>query len=91
MNLFQSFIGVIFSIGFISVLLLFAWYVALPVLLIVLMLGLFNFLTGKPIFKTYRFTDTLNRYRPQTRRQARPKTPPHSNEKIIDVDYTELP
>ncbi len=87
MNLLQSFIGVIFSIGIITLLLLVAWYVALPVIFVLLLVGLFNLLTGKPVVNTYRFSETLNRYRNRPRREASTQ----KDEKIIDVDYTEVP
>ncbi len=87
MFLFQSFIGVILSIGFITLLLLVAWYMALPIVLILLAIGLFNLLTGKPVINTNRFADTLNKFRNRPRRE----TPRRQDEKIIDVDYTELP
>ncbi len=80
MNLIQSGLGIILLVGLLFV----AGYLVIPVILALLVIGAINFLNGKPVITTRRFTDTLKRARP--RRQSQPP-----DEKIIDVDYTELP
>ncbi len=82
MTLFQSVIGVIFSMGFLILLSLLIGYVALPVFLIIIAFGLFNFFRHGKLFAG------VNREN---------ITPFHKNayrkkdDKVIDVDYTEIP
>ena len=88
MGLFPSIISVIFSMGFLVLLFLFAWYVALPVIFILLVIGLFNFFRGKSIF--YQVGDLTNIISGRNKRHAGTASR-QQDEKIIDVDYTELP
>lgn len=89
MGLFPSIISVIFSVGFLVLLFLFAWYVALPLILVLLVVGLFNFFRGKPIlYRVDRFTNIMSN---RANRMRETTTSRPQNEKIIDVDYTELP
>lgn len=83
MRLFQSILGVILSLGFMTFLFLIAWYIALPVLLILFVLSLFG------VFKKTRFslrvTPEFRVHHPKKQSQVK------KDEKIIDVDYTEVP
>lgn len=81
MRLIQSIVGVVLSLGFITFLFLIAWYIALPVLALLFLLGLLG------VFKNNRFSLKVTPEFMIRRRQT--KTP--KEEKIIDVDYTEVP
>lgn len=86
MGLFPSIISVIFSAGFLILLLLFAWYVALPIIFLFLIFGLFNFFRGKPVFGNVpQYVRTFSYPRQQKTSSTK------KNEKIIDVEYTEVP
>lgn len=90
MGLLPSIISVIFSMGFLVLLFLFAWYIALPLVLIMLVIGLFNFFSGRPfLYRMDKFTNIMSDYRRRNRKQADSSRP--RDEKIIDVEYTELP
>lgn len=83
MTLFQSIIGVIFSLGFLTLLFMFIGYMALPAFLILMAVGLFNFFRNNKIWN--RANTPFNTYRPH-------HTPYRKkDDKVIDVDYTELP
>ncbi len=82
MTLFQSIIGVIFSMGFLILLSLLIGYVALPVFFILLAIGLFNFFRHGKLFTRVN-QEQITPYRKSSFRRK--------NDKIIDVDYTELP
>lgn len=83
MTLFQSIIGVVFSLGFLALLSFFIGYLIFPVLIILFAIGLFNFFRGNKLFMhtTARFKE-----RPTVRTVYRKK-----DDNVIDVDYTELP
>lgn len=82
MTLFQSIIGVIFSMGFLILLSVLIGYVALPVFLIIIAFGLFNFFRHGKIFARVN-KSSINSW-PKTVYRKK-------DDKIIDVDYTELP
>lgn len=93
MNLIPNIISALFSVGFLVLLLLFAWRLVMPLLMIFFVWGLFNFFRGRPVFdQVNRFRNAMpgNRFRQQPR-QTPPSEKSPSSDKIIDVDYTELP
>lgn len=86
MTLFQSIIGVVFALGFLTLLFMFVGYFALPVFFILTIIGLFNFFRGHKLFiRTARTTN--NPFGPMPRESVYRK----QDDKVIDVDYTELP
>lgn len=83
MTLFQSVIGVIFSLGFLTLLFMFIGYFALPFFLILLAVGLFNFFRGNKIF--------MRTQTPFHRQASHHTVYRKQDDNVIDVDYTELP
>lgn len=80
MSLFQNIVYVVFSMLFLILLSFLIGYVALPVFLIIIAAGLFKFFKHKKMFAY------VNRgYGTSRSQQSR------EDERIIDVDYTELP
>ncbi len=82
MTLFQSIIGVIFSMGFLILLSVLIGYIALPVFLIIIAFGLFNYFRHGKLFARVN-QEQITPFRKTGNRRK--------NDKIIDVDYTELP
>ncbi len=76
----QTFLSIVFSLGFFMLLFIIIGYVAFPVLAILFALWFVQFLRGKPML--FRFNSS---------RFVQKEKKPESDEKIIDVDYTELP
>lgn len=81
MLFFQGILGIVFSLSFFILLFLIAWYIALPVLILLFILSLFKFIKSNHI--TFKITPRFKIYR--SHKKNTPK-----NEKVIDVDYTEI-
>lgn len=84
MRLIQAIIGLIFTTAFFILLFLVAWYIALPLLLVVLALGAVGALRTKyEIFRARKSATPLHLY-------IRKKSNKDKKEDVIDVDFTEV-
>lgn len=79
MRLIQALVGLVFTLAFFILLFLVAWYIALPVLIIVLAVGAFSALRTK-LFGPKEHVEHLVMVRKK----------PKKKEQVIDVDYTEV-
>ena len=77
MHLLYNLIALAFAVGFFVLLFLVAWYVAVPLLIIAFFIWVFQ-----QIALSLRHKPHLT--------LKRKKTPPHPNEKVIDVEWTEV-
>ncbi len=82
MNIIQALIGFILMVGIFSFLFLLAWYVAIPLLLVFVCVGLFNLIRFKWHMKNFRgFSHTEKFYETKNKK---------SHDQVIDVEYTEI-
>lgn len=83
MKIIQAIIGLIFTTAFFILLFLVAWYIALPLLLIFLVLGAFGALRMRyEIYRAQKSATPLHLV-------IRKRTPKRDSE-VIDVDFTEV-
>lgn len=76
----QTFLSIVFSLGLVMLLFIIIGYIAFPILAILFVLWFVQFLRGKPML--FRFNSSC-----PVQKEKKSET----DEKIIDVDYTELP
>lgn len=84
MRLIQALIGLIFTTAFFILLFLVAWYIALPLLLVVLAFGAIGVLRTKyALYRARQSATPLHLY-------IRKKSQKKEKEDVIDVDFTEV-
>ncbi len=83
-NLIQTIIGAVFSVGFFILLALVAWYIALPLLLLIIIVFF-----GRALFMRYLVYKAFKGLA-QGQPRPTPKRKKEATENIIDVEYTEL-
>ncbi len=84
-NFLQTVIGAILSGGFLIVLAIVAWHIAIPLLLILLAVVLFGILRMR-----YLIHKTAQRVADATEPLGHAKRNPTPTENVIDVEYTEV-
>ncbi len=82
MNIIQALIGFILMVGIFSFLFLIAWYIAIPLLLIFVCVGLFNLIRLKWHMKDFHIFSHAEKFY-ETKNKK-------SQDQIIDVEYTEI-
>ena len=83
MMIFQFIVGLFFLILFLSVLFFVAWYIALPILFILIVFSLFGHVWDKikSVVRTEQPVEHLEKSTPRRR---------STKNEVIDVDYTEV-
>lgn len=83
MKILQALIGLIFTTAFFILLFLVAWYIALPLLLILLVVGALGGLRAR--YAIYRARKSATPLHLSIRKRT-----PKKGDEVIDVDFTEV-